>query len=174
MSSCGPWVKISPVSRLAPQSTRAKTGTKGTSATHCCSDRIILSPAHPRNWPSNAPGPAEQPCLKWRRLFPFVPREFKAVSKSAYLLTLIIPAQAGIQSSLSSLRRTLQRSLRPWVPAFAGSKHGMPSSCYALPEDKELDAIDRPGLVRKWLPIFPGISANRLGAWFETCPEGPR
>ncbi len=51
--------------------------------------------------------------------------------EAAPLVTLVIPAQAGIQARLSPQRQTSQRSLRLWVPAFAGTTHGTPSPWYA-------------------------------------------
>ena len=75
--------------------------------------------------------------------------------KAGRLLTLVIPAQAGIQAPLSSPGRMSQRSLRLWVPAFAGTTHGTPSLWHALSLRKILDAIALPPRLRQ----FPALTA---------------
>ena len=86
------------------------------------------------NWMSSEPDePAGQSRLERRRPFPFLLRDSETVTKAARLLARVIPAQAGIQARLSLQWRASQRSLRLWVPAFAGTTRRTSSSRHDLP-----------------------------------------
>ena len=52
----------------------------------------------------------------------------EVAGKVARLLTLVIPAKAGIQARLLLHGRASQRILGFWVPAFAGTTQGTPPS----------------------------------------------
>ena len=47
------------------------------------------------------------------------------------LLTIVIPAQAGIQGHVSAHERTPRKARSFWIPAFAGTTRGALSSWYA-------------------------------------------
>jgi len=79
------------------------------------------------------------------------------VREAARSLSLVIPAQAGIQARLSLQARMSQRSLRPWVPAFAGTTRGTPSLWCALFLRQRIRR-DCPGPLRRLTTLGAGVN----------------